>query len=327
MKLSAIVLVLLITLALLVSLPALSYLPEFTTGSAGGPQSDHWNFAAFPVTWNINPNTGSNIKVTTPVTDVIQASFNTWLSAPNAALQVTRGADSAVSSESASTSSINLICFVCTDADFTKDTTTLAVTITTTSDVIGENDGHGGKTTYVGQIIKADILFNPSSQFSTDGSTGQDLQTVAIHEIGHFFGLDHSGVVRAVMFPAASSIQQLSWDDVAGISFLYPKSSPDLPTATISGTVRFANGAPVFGAHVFAESMTGNQGFGGSIRKSPVGAMTLPDGTYTIQGIPADSYVVTAEPLDGPVSSSDVSGYPKAFGQPSVQTSFTTRWH
>ncbi len=313
--------------ALLICSPLFSTVPEFTKGSTGGPEPDHWNFGAFPVTWNLNPATGTNVTGGRSVADVIQASFNTWTAAPNTVLQISRGPDSTISAESSSPSNIDLICFVCTDGDFSKDSQTLAVTITTTADAVGESDGHGGTTTYIGQIIKADILFNPNTQFSTDGSSGQDLQTVATHEIGHFFGLDHSGVVRSVMFPAASSIQQLSWDDVAGISLLYPKNPPDIATATLSGTVRFANGAPVFGAHVYAESATDNQGYGSPVRKTPVGAMTRPDGTYTISGLPPDSYIITAEPLDGPVSSSDLSGYSKAFGQPSLQTNFTTRWH
>ncbi|MGZ4838904.1 MAG: matrixin family metalloprotease [Terriglobales bacterium] len=314
---------------LLAAAPGLSYLPDFT---APGPQPDHWDFAAFPVTWNLNPSTSSNLSGSRSVADVMQSSFNTWTGAPNAALSVTRGADSAVSSEGASPSNINLICFVCTDADFAKDSTTLAVTITTTANAAGEPNGHNGTTTFVGQLLKADIAFNPASKFTTDGScpsgaTCQDLQTVATHEVGHFFGLDHSGVVRAVMFPAASSLVTLSYDDIAGLSVLYPKSSPDVATGSISGTVTMSGGAGIFGAHVFAESVSGNTAFGSNIRKSPVGTLTRPDGTYNIQGLPADSYIVVAEPLDGPVMNSDVSGYPAAFGQPSVQTNFTTRYH
>src|SRR6185369_8979625 len=123
--------------------------------------------------------------------------------------QASRGADSAISSESAAPSNVNLICFVCSDADFTKDSQTLAVTLTTTANGPGASNGHGGTTTFAGQIIKADIIFNPSTQYSTDGSKGQNLQTVATHEIGHFFGLDHSAVVRAIMFPAASNLTLL----------------------------------------------------------------------------------------------------------------------
>jgi Matrixin len=309
---------------LLAGVPGFSYLQDFT---APGPAQDHWNFSAFPVQWNMNPATGTNISGSRTVAEVMQASFNTWTGAPNAALTVSRGPDSSVSSEASSASSINLICFVCSDADFAKDSSTLAVTITTTSNAVGESNGHGGTTTFVGQLIKADIIFNPASTFSTGGGSGLDLQTVATHEIGHFFGLDHSSVVRAIMFPAASSLLTLGYDDVAGLSVLYPKNAPDVATGSITGTVSFSSGGGVFGAHVFAESVSSNQAFGASIRKTPIGTLTRPDGSYSIQGVPADSYVVTAEPLDGPVSNGDVSGYPKAFGQPSVQTNFTTRSH
>jgi Matrixin len=308
---------------LLLAAPGFSYLPEFTTP---GPQPDHWDFSAFPVTWNLNPSTGSNVSGSRSVADVMQTAFNTWASSPNVLLVVSRGPDSAVSSEGASPPNTNLICFVCSDVDFAKDASTLAVTITTTANATGEDNNHGGTTTFVGQIIKADILFNPSSTFTTGGTSGQDLQTVATHEVGHFFGLDHSAVVRSIMFPAASSLTTLGYDDVAGLSVLYPKTPPDVATGKISGTVSSGTGG-VFGAQVFAESTTGNAPFGGNIRKTPVGTLTRPDGSYTIQGLPGDSYIVTAEPLDDPVSNSDVSGYSDAFGQPAVQTNFTTRWH
>ncbi len=307
---------------LLISVPALSFVPNLTSG-----QPDHWDFGAFPVTWNLNSGTGKNITGSVSVQQVITASFNTWLSAPNAALQVSQGPNSNVTIEANSPANINLICFVCADADFSKDNKTLAVTITTTADRPGESNGHGGATTFAGQIIKADILFNPAAQFSTgSGGTGQDLQTVATHEIGHFFGLDHSAVVRAVMFPFASTLTTLSYDDVAGLSAVYAKANPDLATGTISGTVTL-KGAGVFGAHVYADSITAAEPFGTGIRKSPIGTLTTPSGAYTIRGVPADSYIVVAEPLDDPVTNGDVSGYAASFGQTAVQTNFTTRWH
>jgi hypothetical protein len=307
---------------LLAVAPGFSYLPSLTTP---GPQPDHWNPAAFPIMWNLNPSITGNVHGVRPVADVMQAAFKTWTDAPNAVLSVARGVDSPVSSEAASPANINLICFVCSDADFSKDAKTLALTITTTSST-------ASTTMFVGQILKSDILFNPASNFTTDGTcpsgvTCQDVLTVATHEIGHFFGLDHSGVVRAVMSPAASSLVTLGYDDVAGISVLYPKGSPDVGTGNISGVVSMSGGGGIFGAHVFAESITSNTPFTSGVRKTPIGALTRADGSYSIQGVPADSYVITAEPLDGPVSTSDVSGYPQAFGQPQVQTNFTTRWH
>jgi hypothetical protein len=89
-------------------------------------------------------------------------------------------------------------------------------------------------------------------------------------------------------------------------------------------------GAAVFGAHVYAESITGAAPFASqfpSVRKTPIGILTQPDGSYRIDGLPPDSYVVLTEPLDGPVDNDDVNGYAPTFGQASVQTGFTTAWH
>ena len=61
------------------------------------------------------------------------------------------------------------------------------------------------------------------------------------------------------------------------------------------------------------------------MRKSPIGALTKPDGSYTINGLPPDTYTVTAEPLDGPLTSSDIDGFPSAYGRGGVDTGFTTK--
>lgn len=343
--------------ALLLSAPAYSYLPELTgkPNFSGTPQSDKWDLTSanhFAVTWQLNPQPGSNVQGTATLDSVINASFNTWLAAPNAALSGTikEGTPSTLIAVNGS-DGINLICFVCTNADFTKDPGTLAVTITTTATAAGQSNFRGGQTNFVGQIIDADIAFNPDGTavtWNTDGTCPsssssskpvcENLQVVATHEIGHFLGLDHSGVVRAIMFPAASNEPErklLSYDDVAGISLLYPKSVADVATGAISGKVTFppaagsSTGSPIFGAHVFAESTTTTNLFSSSfnIRKSPIGTLSGVDGSYTITGLPPDTYTVTAEPLDGPVTNADVSGYPAAFGQTAVQTNFTTRWH
>lgn len=313
--------------------PASSHLPEVTRINNNVVPS-RWNFGGFAVQWSPNPSTGSNVTGSASAPDVIQAAFNTWTLAPNASIPVTRGADSTVSSERSSPPNINLICFVCTDGDFSKDSQTLAVTITTTVNR-GSGDGHGGTAAFDGQIIKSDILFNPNTQYTTNGTataSAQDLQTVATHEIGHFLGLDHTGVVKAVMFPfAPPSEHTLSYDDDAGIATLYPKAILEVPTGSISGRVTgFGSNSPIFGAHVYAGSTTNAEPFNRSglaaLRKSPIGTLTKPDGTYLIQGVPSDSYIVTAEPLDQPESAGDVAGYSSAYGA-TIQTNFTTRWH
>lgn len=306
------------------ALPAFSWLPQFTGSSSN---IDRWDFNAFPVTWNLNPAIKSNVTGSRSVHDVLAASFATWKGAPNATLPVNEGPTSNIGAEEQSPSNINLVCFVCTDADFSQDATTLAVTITTTADRAGESDGHGGTSNFPGQLLKADILFNPNVTFTTGGTTGDDMQVIATHEIGHFFGLDHSAIIRAVMFPFASDLTTLSYDDVAAISTVYPSTAQAFAPGTITGRVAFSSGSGVFGAHVFAESTTGNLPIGGNIRKSPIGTLTTVDGSYSIRGVPADSYTVVAEPLDEPVTKTDVNSYPAAFGQSTVQTGFTTRWH
>jgi hypothetical protein len=300
------------------------HLNDFTRAN-GTAQPDRWPQNQ-QITWNLNPAHGTNVIGNRAVADVIQAAFNTWTVAPNASLNVARGNDS--STASSGMDGANLICFVCT-GDFSSESETLAVTMTTTATAAGGSDGHGGTVQFPGQILDADILFNPSNSFTTDtGGGGVELQTVATHEIGHFFGLAHSAVVRAVMYPFSPNSEiTLGYDDVAAISVNYPKSDPEAAMGSISGTVRMG-GSAIFGAHVFADSATANEPFAAfNVRKTPIGAVTLPDGTYVISGLPADSYTVTAEPLDSPVSNSDISGYAKAFGQSAVQTNFTTRWH
>jgi hypothetical protein len=52
-----------------------------------------------------------------------------------------------------------------------------------------------------------------------------DVETVALHEIGHILGLQHTTVNGAVMFPSVTSnstLRVLQPDDLAGIRALYP---------------------------------------------------------------------------------------------------------
>lgn len=82
-----------------------------------------------------------------------------------------------------------------------------------------------------GEILDADIVFN--SNIRWDSYTGpvqyyglMDLHRVAIHEFGHFWGLDHPDergqTVPAIMNSAVSSIDRLQPDDINGITALYP---------------------------------------------------------------------------------------------------------
>jgi hypothetical protein len=293
------------------ALPGKSFVPELeTTGNR-----DKWNA---PPTFVVNPTIGTNVSGSTSVTTVISNGFNVWTSAPNTNLQAINGGTT--TRTAIGNDGTNVICFTsaCTfPGGFGTKGDTLAITLTTTNSA--------------GQILDADIVFNPAINFITDltpaGSNQQSLPTVATHEIGHFFGLDHSAIVRAIMYPQAPPLQTtLSYDDVIGISTNYPSGTPTVQAAPITGTIRNGAGLAVFGAHVFAESTSNATPFGGSVRKSPIDTLSRPDGTYQLIVPANDNYNITAEPLDGPADNTNF-GWAAAFGQSAVTTNFTTRQH
>lgn len=70
--------------------------------------------------------------------------------------------------------------------------------------------------------------------FASGSPSAMDLESVAVHEIGHLLGLGHSSVEEAVMFPTISSgvrKVELARDDVEGIQVLYG-SNPDSNSTT-----------------------------------------------------------------------------------------------
>lgn len=163
-----------------------------------------------------------------------------------------------------------------------------------------------------GEILESDIFFNTAFQWSvaSGGEAGKfDLESVALHEIGHLAGLGHSALgeteprpeggrrviaAEAVMFPIAYPAgnvlgRSLRADDIAGISDLYPDGDYAAATGSVSGSV-IKGGRGLFGAHVVAfNPATG----------SLVGGFSLNDqGRFSIAGLAPGPYVLRVEPLD-----------------------------
>ena len=229
---------------------------------------------------------------------------------------------------------INSICFDQADMAFTPGV--LAFTRVITSDAVGEQIGSGFAATQVGEILDADIYFNPSDAnvtFATpaalpNSAKAYDLESVLTHELGHFLGFSHSAIWSATMYPYApapgtfngprATLQQpdapLADDDRTGLRVLYADPLDTVHVGSISGRVLPANplslpAAPagvtgVFGAHVVVVDSAS-----GAVMAGAVGGWSCPaagpaqfDGSYEIERVAVGhSYTVYAEPLDGVV--------------------------
>lgn len=146
-----------------------------------------------------------------------------------------------------------------------------------------------------GHIAEADIQIDGGT---LSGSC--DLQQLVAHEVGHLLGLDHSGVLSSVMYPYVGKVgvPSLDSDETIAIAEIYPHSSRGDAGATINGHV-VGDGGGIFAAQVVALNEKGE----------PVAtALTDQQGSFTIDGLPAGTYRMYAEPLDGPVDVQNLSG-------------------
>jgi hypothetical protein len=161
-------------------------------------------------------------------------------------------------------------------------------------------------------ILEADIFLNSSFSWSVadGGETGRfDVESIAVHEIGHMIGLAHSMIgetelvdagrrrvlgKRAVMFPIAypsGNVEDrtLEADDRAGAIDIYGAPELDRATGAISGRVTL-NGAGLFGAHVTA--------FNPSTSETVASFSLNQQGDFVIASLVPGLYVVRVEPLD-----------------------------
>lgn len=327
--------------------------PASLSGGSACPVAAHQLSAAgsIPVRWSTvlgsNPTTIITSSQTpaaqlNEIQQVIQQSLSVWTGVSATSLTPSSlGALTQYASANACASDgINSICFDQPDAAFTPGV--LAFTRVITADAIGIQVGSGPASTEVGQILDADIYFNPSDStisFATPSALGAnpksyDLESILTHELGHFLGFSHSAVWGSMMFPFAPApgtytgvrptAQQpdapLGNDDRTGLRALYSDPNDTQYIGSIQGHVLPANplslpSSPpnvtgIFGAHVVAVDTSS-----GAVIAGVLGGWSCQapgpvqfDGSYVLEHLAVNrTYAVYAEPLDGAVAPSDVS--------------------
>ncbi len=137
-------------------------------------------------------------------------------------------------------------------------------------------------------IVRSSIHLNRNMTILPGPSYNETFFLTTLHEIGHALGLQHTftaATMSQATTRATKLARPLSDDDIAGISTLYPNAAFS-QFGSISGQIT-NGGNPVHLASVVA------------IRngRDAISAVTNPDGTYEIDGVPSGTYYVYAHTL------------------------------
>jgi hypothetical protein len=155
-------------------------------------------------------------------TAITRASFASWLAAdcggspPSIDIHDLGAISCGAAEYNQYTGNANIILFRNTSWPYTDSSHTLALTTVTFN-------------TKTAEIYDVDIEVNAAQVHITTSDTDAeyDLQAILTHEIGHFFGLAHSGNAAATMYArykrGTLELRSLEQDDLNGICAAYPQ--------------------------------------------------------------------------------------------------------
>jgi uncharacterized protein (TIGR03437 family) len=152
-------------------------------------------------------------------------------------------------------------------------------------------------------IVRGLVMISRDTNRAPWPSWSESFFTTAVHEIGHALGLQHTWTGSAMsqgVIRTTSRARALDADDIASLLTLYGKQGWQANYGSIGGHITFANnGQPVSLASVVAISPNG----------PAVSTLTNPDGSYRIDGVPANfSYNIYVHPLPPDAIAADNSG-------------------
>lgn len=148
-----------------------------------------------------------------------------------------------------------------------------------------------------GRMLGSDILLNGTNynwftDFNDQANTNQFIESTALHEIGHWLGLEHSPVGGATMLASGrdgvDAVAGLSTDDVSFARAVYPQTNFLATLGHLSGQVTMSS-TGFLGAAVFVEGTNGNM---------IAGTITRSNGLFQIPSLPVGSHRIRVCPLD-----------------------------
>ncbi len=197
------------------------------------PTGLRWNANQFPIPYCITTNAGNTNVSAAGQRSAVEAAIRSWINTNN-------GGGLSCSTYNAAPAGFSCSVGVNTNdghqnifwtTNWTNGSSAIGVTWST-----GNGQGCGNVTDDTGQFSQlgckydSDIEFNDRDFFWTTNGSGTDIQSIAVHEYGHFIGLDHctnngtcqvgTGIMAAA-YPGGL-IRSLFNDDVQGGCALYP---------------------------------------------------------------------------------------------------------